>query len=63
VCALPGIGIEHARRRFAVVNAMLAEGPSGATITVGLARLQEGDSADALIQRADEEVSTARRRR
>jgi hypothetical protein len=42
---------------------MLASGTSGASITVGLARLQSGDSADDLIERADDEVSTARRRR
>jgi len=60
---LPGISVEHARRRFGAVSAMLAEGPSGASITVGLARLQAGDTADDLIRRADEEVSNARRRR
>jgi len=42
---------------------MLGAGRSGASITVGLARLQTGDSADDLIQRADDEVSSARKRR
>jgi diguanylate cyclase (GGDEF)-like protein len=63
VCVLPGIAVDNARQRFAAVSATLAAGTSGATITVGLARLQDGDSADDLIQRADEEVSTARKRR
>jgi hypothetical protein len=42
---------------------MLGAGGSGASITVGLARLQTGDSADELIERADDEVSIARKRR
>ncbi len=63
VCVLPGIGVDNARRRFAAVSALLADGGSGATITVGFARLQDRDTADDLIQRADEEVSTARKRR
>jgi hypothetical protein len=41
---------------------MLAAVLTGASITVGFARLQEGDSTDGLIQRADDEVSRARRR-
>ena len=63
VCVLPGIAVDHARRRFGAVSAMLAEGRSGASVTVGLARLQAGDSVDDLIQRADDEISNARRRR
>ena len=63
VCALPGIGIENARRRFEAVSAMLATELPGASITVGFARLQDGDSTDDLIQRADDDVSRARRRR
>jgi GGDEF domain-containing protein len=63
VCVLPGIAVEHARRRFGAVSTLLAAGSSGASITVGLARLQAGDSADDLIQRADDEVSSARTRR
>jgi GGDEF domain-containing protein len=63
VCVLPGIAVENARRRFEAVSTMLAAGRSGASITVGLARLQAGDLADDLIQRADDEVSSARRRR
>jgi GGDEF domain-containing protein len=63
VCVLPGIAVDHARRRFAAVSELLASGTSGASVTVGLARLQSGDSADDLIERADDEVSNARRRR
>jgi diguanylate cyclase (GGDEF)-like protein len=63
VCVLPGISVEHAHQRFDAVSAMLGKGGAGASITVGLARLQTGDSADDLIQRADDEVSTARKRR
>jgi diguanylate cyclase (GGDEF)-like protein len=63
VCVLPGITVENARLRFVAVSARLGAGGSGASITVGLARLQTGDSADDLIQRADDEVSSARKRR
>jgi len=63
VCVLPGITVDNARRRFGAVSTMLAEGGSGTSITVGLARLETGDSVDDLIQRADDEVSKARRRR
>jgi len=60
---LPGITVDNARRRFGAVSTLLAEGRSGTSITVGLARLETGDSIDDLIQRADDEVSKARRRR
>jgi diguanylate cyclase (GGDEF)-like protein len=63
VCVMPGISVEHARQRFEAVSAKLGAGRSGASITVGLARLQTGDAADDLIQRADDEVSSARKRR
>jgi diguanylate cyclase (GGDEF)-like protein len=63
VCVLPGIAVEHAHRRFEAVSVMLAAGRPGASITVGFARLQAGDSADDLIQRADDEASRVRRRR
>jgi hypothetical protein len=41
---------------------MLAAVRPGASITVGFARFQAGDATDDLIQRADDEVSRARRR-
>jgi len=63
VCVLPGISVENARQRFEAVSARLGAGLSGASITVGLARLQTGDTVDDLIQRADDEVSSARKRR
>lgn len=63
VCVPPGMAVDNARQRFEAVSAMLAAGESAASITVGLARFQGGDSAHDLIQRADDEVSNARRRR
>ena len=63
VCVLPGISVENAGRRFGAVSSLLSAGPVSASITVGFARLEAGDSADDLIQRADDEVSKARRRR
>jgi len=62
VCVLSGIAVEDARRRFEAVSAMLAAGRPGASITVGFARLQADDSADDLIQRADDDASRAHRR-
>jgi diguanylate cyclase (GGDEF)-like protein len=62
VCVLPGITVENAHLRFVAVSAMLAASREGASITVGFAKLQAGDAADDLIQRADDEVSLARRR-
>jgi len=41
----------------------LAAGCPGASITFGFAQLRAGESADDLIQRADEEVLRARSRR
>ena len=62
VCALPGISIENAKRRFETVSEMLTGVRPGASITGGHARLEEGDSTEGLIHRADDEVSRARRR-
>ena len=63
VCVLPAITVDLARQRFDAVSAMLAAARPGASITVGFARLRADDSADDLIQRADDEVSRARSRR
>ena len=63
VCALSGISVEGARKRFAAVGAMLTARRAGASITVGLARLQAGDSVDDLIQRADADVLSTRSHR
>ena len=60
---LPRIVVENARRRFDAVTEMLKTVRPGASITVGFARLQAGDSTEGLIQRGDDEVSRARRRR
>jgi diguanylate cyclase (GGDEF)-like protein len=53
ICPLPGLGIAHAAKRFALVNAVLAKGPERASITVGLAQFEPGDSVGQLIARAD----------
>jgi diguanylate cyclase (GGDEF)-like protein len=63
VCVLSGIAVEHARPRFEAASAKLAAGCPGASITFGFAQLRAGESADDLIQRADEEVLRARSRR
>jgi len=55
------LNIEDAEKRLALVNAALAEAPEPRSITVGLAELQEGDSPEALIARADAALYRERR--
>ncbi len=63
VCVLPGADARTARLRFAEVARALARGPTGGSITVGLATLLETDSADDLIRRADAGLLAARAER
>jgi len=51
VCSLPDVTVDQAAERFALVNASLAA--HQASITVGLAKLEEDDDLDDLIARAD----------
>jgi diguanylate cyclase (GGDEF)-like protein len=62
LCGLPGATIEIARQRFAAVQATLADGPDPCEIKVGFAALEAEDSATRLIERADAELPTTRRR-
>lgn len=56
VCVLTGITTHEARRRFAAVDRGLATG----SISVGFAERMEDDTADALIQRADDDLLLVR---
>ena len=51
VCVLPGLGRADATARFALLDDALAR--QSGSVTVGLAELRVGESADALIARAD----------
>jgi diguanylate cyclase (GGDEF)-like protein len=56
VCALPNTDVKGVRQRFADVSDALAEGPTKGSITVGVAELCDNDSAEDLIQRADDDL-------
>ena len=52
VCALAGVELLEAKRRFASINAAI-EVESHVAISVGLAELADGDTVDRLTERAD----------
>ena len=62
VCALPGVGITEARRRFGQVRAALADGPSHGSVSVGLTQLRREDSSRSVVARADADLYRERRR-
>ena len=63
VCTISGTTLERARERFARIIAQLSLTPDGGSITVGLARLVQGDSPMNLIDRADAQLLAAREAR
>jgi putative two-component system response regulator len=62
VCTMSGQTIAQADLRYEEITLRLAERPSGARVTIGLAARQKGDSIDELIDRADQAMIAARRR-
>jgi diguanylate cyclase (GGDEF)-like protein len=56
VCVLPHAGVETVRERFTEVSNTLAAGVTGGSITVGFAALDNGDSPEDLIRRADHDL-------
>lgn len=60
VCTLSGQTITQADARYENMSLRLAEGTSGARITVGLAALETGDSVGELVDRADQAMLGAR---
>jgi hypothetical protein len=62
LCALPGTGIEGAWRRFDEVARELTEKRPGASVSTGLAALEDTDALDDLTQRADAALYTGRGR-
>jgi diguanylate cyclase (GGDEF)-like protein len=59
--AMSGFGADDMRERCAVIRAELAQGPSGGTVTIGIAELEPGDELKDLLRRADESLVEARR--
>jgi diguanylate cyclase (GGDEF)-like protein len=60
LCALPGTDVESARRRFADVARSLTDVSPGASVSTGLAELEDGDTLDELIARADDALYAGR---
>jgi diguanylate cyclase (GGDEF)-like protein len=63
VCALSEADLDYARERFEAIHAALAELHHGASISVGFARLQAGDTLDDLIARGDAALYEAKQRK
>lgn len=53
LCALPGVSMEEATSRMELVHDALAAGPNQWSVTAGLAELQDDDTLETLIERAD----------
>jgi diguanylate cyclase (GGDEF)-like protein len=62
LCAMSGATIDDARQRFGSVQAALAEDADPCEIKVGFAALAREDSASELIERADADLPSSRRR-
>jgi diguanylate cyclase len=60
VCAISDAELEDARGRIDEIRGLPAETHPGASMSVGLAALGQGDTVDALIERADEALLEAR---
>jgi diguanylate cyclase (GGDEF)-like protein len=56
ICLFPGIEIDGATERCALVNVLLSEGAEPGSVTAGLAELRPSDSIDLLIARADADL-------
>jgi len=53
VCAISGLPMADVAKRLSLVNAVLAEAPEKASVSVGLAELESEDSPEDLVARAD----------
>jgi diguanylate cyclase (GGDEF)-like protein len=53
VCTIAGFSLERSRGRLAEVSAALAQVQPGASISVGLAEMRDGDTLEALLERGD----------
>jgi PleD family two-component response regulator len=62
ICTISDADLKSARNRFEEILLPLAEN-RGEPVTIGLAALEEGDTIETLIERADAALLEARRRR
>ena len=62
VCAISGLSLEETTMRLTEVQAALAQAPERGSVTVGLAELLPGESAEALVARADAALYRERER-
>ncbi|HVF77405.1 MAG TPA: EAL domain-containing protein [Solirubrobacteraceae bacterium] len=62
LCAVAGLSLTDATKRFARVNAALADAPERGSVTVGVAELLADDSLADLVARADSALYRARGR-
>jgi diguanylate cyclase (GGDEF)-like protein len=60
VCALPGFGLDEANGRMVAVQDSLAAGGNPGSVSVGLAVLEEADTLQTLISRADDALYATR---
>ena len=61
VCVFPGMSSSDAQARLASLGEALHSAPEHGSVSVGIAELQDGDSADDVIARADAALYSARR--
>ena len=61
--ALPGMSLDEAHARIDHVRTALANDPNSSTVSAGLAVLQDGDSLETLIARADQALYAQRSER
>jgi diguanylate cyclase (GGDEF)-like protein len=54
VCALPGMSMAEAEARLGVIQEALSAGPEPRSVTAGIAVLEDEDTLESLIARADE---------
>jgi diguanylate cyclase (GGDEF)-like protein len=63
VCGLPDVGLTEAERRFNDVANLLSTQYPQASLSIGLAELQSGETGAEVIDRADQEMYHRRRNR
>ncbi|MDQ3611558.1 MAG: GGDEF domain-containing protein [Actinomycetota bacterium] len=63
VCGLTDVSLAQSERRFTSVSEVLAEAVPGASVSVGLAALQQQEDLGSVINRADHEMYEGRRAR
>jgi diguanylate cyclase (GGDEF)-like protein len=61
VCVLSGCPAVEAQERMADVNRALGESDEHGSVTIGIAQLQDGETADSVVARADQALYEARR--